>query len=353
LADWQSGVDAYRNGDLAAAEQAFRQLATDRDDWYGGHYMLGRVLVARGKTAEALPELQRAFELEARPDVALMLASAALDEGQPSRAREALAAGPDAKLPAAQQVQWLSLRAQAAETPNARLRDLRAAVTLDPKDVALRLNLGDAAFDAGETKEALSQFVVADGLQSGDEAVLVRLLKSRLAISDAAPVSERAVACAEAAATAAALAKASGKASHLSTAGSTYRCAGNLEQAESFFAQAAQKEPSWHAAYDLAKVQLTLQKWQPAETALRPWLDVQGEGRTKVHQLIGRALEGRQLFKDAIPHYEIAGDTAGIAHAKKGQAALDHNRAAKELIDDIDEVTGQIGALEDEAGKLR
>lgn len=347
-ADWQSGVDAFQQGDYQAAEQAFRQLAESQPDWYGGHYMLGRVLVERDQAGEALQSLKRAHDIEARPEVSLLLARTALEQGSESLARTALADGPSAQLPQAQKVAWLSLRAQAAPDAPTRLEDLNAAIQMSPRDAGLRLAAADAAVEAKRFDDAIGHLDTAAELQPGDESVLVRRLKVRLTQSEAASGDDRVVACSRAAEAAAELAGTSGKAQHLSIAGRSYLCSGDLERAESYYAQALKAVPTWDAAYDLAKVQLKQQQWKTAEATLDPWHDVQGEGRAKVHQLVGRALEGQQRFLDAIPHYEIAGDAQGIAHAKEGQAALDHNREVKEIEDKIQDIEGKIGDLEDE-----
>ena len=353
LADWQTGVDAFKSGDYDAAETAFRQLAETQPDWYGGHFMLGRVLVEKGNGSAALASLERALTLEARPEIALLLARTALQEDKASVARDALAGEPPAQLPAAQKLVWLSLRAKAAPDANARLRDLNAAAELAPKDLSVRLSLADAAADAGRLDESARHLEVAKGLSPGDDAVLFRLLKVRLAQSDTAPDSSKAVTCVRSAAAAVELAGVSGKADHLSIAGRSYACAGDLAKAESYFRQALDAESTWSRAYDLAKVQLDEEAWESAETTLRPYLDTEGVGRPKVHLLVGRALEGQQRFLEAIPHYEIAGDQAGIAHAREGQAALDHNKEQEKIKRELEDLQDQIGELEDKEAGLR
>lgn len=357
LADWQSGVDAFKSGDYDAAETAFRQLAEAQPDWYGGHFMLGRVLVETGQASAALPVLQRALTLEARPEVALLLARTALQEDKASVARDALAGEPPAQLPSAQKLVWLTLRATAAGDASTRLRDLNAAAQLAPKDLSVRLSVADAAVAAGRLDEATRHLELAKGMSPADDAVLFRLLKVRLAQSDALPDDAaddaRAAACVRSAQAAADLAAASGKADHLSIAGRSYACAADLGNAASYFRLALDAESTWSRAYDLAKVQLNDQAWEAAEETLRPYLETEGEGRPKVHQLVGRALEGQQRFLEAIPHYEIANDQAGIAHAREGQKVLDEIEEREQIEKDLKALQDQIGQLEDEEAGLR
>ncbi|MDA8017018.1 MAG: tetratricopeptide repeat protein [Thermoanaerobaculia bacterium] len=352
FADWQTGVEAFKKGDFASAETVFRELAEAQPDWYGGHFMLGRVLLEQGHTARALSSLQRAHALETRPEVTLLLARTALDEGQKNLVRSTLVASPPQQLSAEQRIAWFRLRAGAASNHAERLRDLGAAADLAPKDLHLRIRLADAAKDAGRLEEAIRHLELADELSPTNEAVLVRQLKVRLAQSESASSEQKARMCHLAAEAAADAAAVTGRAKHLSLAGRSYRCADDLGRAESYFQQALEAQPSWRAAYDLANVQLKQEDWEAAEETLLPWLEGEGEGSARLHQLAGRALEGQQRFLDAIPHYEIAGDTQGIAHAKEGQAALDHNRKQQQLQDEIDALEGQIGDLEDDEADL-
>ena len=353
LADWQTGVDAYKTGDFATAEVAFRQLAETQPEWYGGHFMLGRVLLERGQPVAALTALERAHQLEARPDVALLLARTAIDENKTSLARDALSAEPPSQLPVEQKVAWLSLRASASGDAFGRLRDLEAAAKLAPKDLGLRISAADAAVEAKRLGDAVRHLELAKELSPADEVVLYRLLKVRVSQSDAAGEDEKASTCVRTAEAAADLAAVTGKASHLSVAGQSYLCADDLDRAASYFGRALAAEPTSGRAYDLAKVELKQQKWESAEATLRPYLDTQGEDRSKIHQGIGRALEGQQLFLEAIPHYEIAGDSVGIAHAKEGQAALEHNEKKERYERELEKLADQIGELEKQESGLR
>lgn len=356
-ADWQTGVDAFASGDFDAAEAAFRQLAESQPDWYGGHFMLGRVLLEKNQATQALSSLVRAFEAETRPEVALLLARTAVQVDEPSIVLDALAGEPPAQLPAAQQLAWLTLRSRTADSPDARLRDLNAALALAPGNLSVRFAAADAAFEAGRLDEAASHLEAAKGLSPDREAALVRLLKVRLAQSGALPDDAgddaRAAAFVRSGEIAAELAAVTGEANHLTVAGRSYFYANDLERAASYFRQALDVESTWRRAYDLAKVQLDVQEWKAAEERLRPYLEVEGKGRVKMHQLVGRALEGQRRFLEAIPHYEIADDQNGIAHAREGQEVLDEIKEQEQLEEDLKALQDQIGELEDEEAGLR
>lgn len=356
-ADWQTGVDAFASGDYDAAETAFRQLAESQPDWYGGHFMLGRVLLEKNQANQALSSLVRAFEVEARPEVALLLARTAVQVDKPSIVRDALAGEPPAQLPAAQQVAWLTLRSRTADSPDARLHDLNAALALAPGNLSVRIAAADAAFEAGRLDEAASHLESARDLSPDGEAALVRLLKVRLAQSDALSADTeddaRTASFVRSGEVAAELAAFTGEADHYTVAGRSYVYANDLERAGSYFRQALDADATWRRAYDLAKVQLDGQEWKAAEETLRPYLEVEGKGRVKLHQLVGRALEGQQRFLEAIPHYEIAGDQAGIAHAREGQGVLDEIKQQEQIEEDLKALQDQIGELEDEEAGLR
>ncbi|MEM6793324.1 MAG: tetratricopeptide repeat protein [Acidobacteriota bacterium] len=61
---WQSGVEAFKSGDLESAEQVFRGVVEDRPDWHGGHLMLGQTLLRQSRYEAATRRLSQAVVLD-------------------------------------------------------------------------------------------------------------------------------------------------------------------------------------------------------------------------------------------------------------------------------------------------
>lgn len=361
-ADWQAGVQAFQAENWNDARTEFLGVTEAQPEWYGGHLMLGRTYLALDRSEEALASLETAWNLDARPEIALLLAQTALKQHDADLAARALAGDPLAEMDAAHRARWHALRARTTDDAAARVADLERAVALDPSDADLRLALGDAALDADRPALAAEQLESARGAaNAGDDLkILTRLVRAHLALADDATGDARRSHCADAAGPAAEIARLEPQKAHYRlAAGRALLCSGNPAAAEPHLAAAADAAADdWLPAYDLARARLALQRWKDAEQALLPWTErvESRKAEVKIHRALGRALEGQQRFLDAIEHYEIAGDEDGIAHAREGQAALDHNKRVAEiekLQGEIDDVEGQLEATSDEESRLR
>lgn len=368
-ADWQTGVHAFQAEDWDAARAQFQAVTDAQPAWYGGHLMLGRTYLELDRHEEALASLEKAWTLDARPEIALLLAQTALKQHETELAARALEADPPAAMDATHRARWHALRARTTGDAASRIADLEHAVELDPADRDLRLALGDAALQAGRPALAAEHLEAArdarsDGHGGGDLKVLTRLVRAHLALADEAQGDARRGHCADAAGPAVEIARLEPeKAPYRLAAGRALLCSGDAAAAEPHLVAAAEASDDWLPAYDLARARLALQRWQEAEAALRPWTGRTTAGdvgsrkaQVKIHRAMGRALEGQQRFLDAIEHYEIAGDEDGIAHARAGQEALDHNEKVaqwEELQGDIEDLEDQLEATSDEEGRLR
>jgi predicted Zn-dependent protease len=77
----------FESGEIAGAEQAARREVTIAPDSFDANLLLGRILRARHKTADAFPFLERAAVLRPRSEFALVeLAEAQIDNGGAAQA---------------------------------------------------------------------------------------------------------------------------------------------------------------------------------------------------------------------------------------------------------------------------
>ncbi len=247
--DWQSGISAFKNGDLEAAEVSFNRVTSRLPDWSGGHLMLGQTLLRANRTQDALVALRSAYRLAPEnADGVLALAQALLLFGDAQATEDLLASFQLDKLNPTQKLGVLSTRGKAL----AQLRQPALAAPVLEAAAALagdgRLDglLGRVWLDSDNPAAAVSLFERAVKRQPTD-AALVELLARALhrhglaAIRPAkGDICQRA---AQVAADALALEASPGRWRLL---GEAQTCAGEHALAlETFLAAAAQQPDSW------------------------------------------------------------------------------------------------------------
>ncbi len=161
----------YRTVELLRSEYD-AALAKKPDDW-ATLVVLGRLALAAGDSATALARLEAADKLKADATIAGELGALYRGAGQPDLARAALTRASVATAPRA--VRMKALRgladlALAAKDIDGARRSFEAYIALDPGNVALRLELGDALAGAGRHDEAIAIFRDAEGRLGTDPA---------------------------------------------------------------------------------------------------------------------------------------------------------------------------------------
>ncbi len=134
-------VGMWRRGELAAAEQTFRQLVARDEGDIRARYNLAALLQSQGKLAEARQQWQRV--LDQQPELALAqhaLGEVLMDLGEPEQALEAFA----------------------------------AVATLRGDDLVAWLNLAEAARSAGSLGRALAALEQAQRLEPGQPLIYLR-----------------------------------------------------------------------------------------------------------------------------------------------------------------------------------
>ena len=94
LADWPQGIAAFNTGDYQVAAEHFTEITRSNPSWPGGYYMLGRCHTEIGNRAEALVNLQKAFELDpSDTDTIIALGQALMNESKYPETRKLLRRG--------------------------------------------------------------------------------------------------------------------------------------------------------------------------------------------------------------------------------------------------------------------
>ena len=62
-ADWEAGVAAFKAGNFAEAINQFKAVVEAQPEYAGGHLMLGNAYLKANQPKQAVPQLQKALEL--------------------------------------------------------------------------------------------------------------------------------------------------------------------------------------------------------------------------------------------------------------------------------------------------
>ncbi len=154
----------YRTLELLRSEYD-AQLEKQPTDW-ATLVVVGRLALTVGDSATALTRFQSADQQKADPTVAVELGALLRAAGQPGPARDAFGRASAAGAPRAVRMKALRALADLAladkDIDGAR-KSFGAYIALDPTNVALRLELGDALAGAGLGDEAIAVFKDAEG----------------------------------------------------------------------------------------------------------------------------------------------------------------------------------------------
>ena len=159
LARHQAGI--YRD-----AETLYRATLARNPGCWLAEYNLGTTLDAAGRTAEAIPHLQRALEL--KPDLSGALNNLGLALLHAGRVSDALPplerlVRVDPRLPSGHCNLGTALRA--AHRPEAAIAEYETALRLDPEYADAAYDLGVALADVGRNAEAVARFRQATRLE--------------------------------------------------------------------------------------------------------------------------------------------------------------------------------------------
>jgi tetratricopeptide (TPR) repeat protein len=356
-ADWESGIAAFKAGDLAGAEAEFRALTEERPDWAGGHLMLGQTLLRDRRVDEALPFLERAHELAPQDlNTALVLGQTYVQLERFGDAARVMQGHDPASLPAAQKTAFYRTRAIAAVHSGQEVKaieDLEAAIELAPEDADLHRQLAQAARGAGLTAVAVEHYNHALELDPNDVAAtraLAQLLYDR-AVS--AGAGAQAGLCRDVVPHARRLVKLDESYENLVLLGEAARCAGLNEIAESALELAlAQRSDEWWPHFALGRAQARLGKWTAAEAALKTAIakNVPEKDKAAVVKQLGHVYERQGRLDKALAHYSLAGDAEGVQRVEQNLIAREEEEVLARLAEEKRRIEEELRRLEGEGG---
>jgi len=317
-ADWEAGVELYRQGLFADAAEQFRATVASNPHWPGGYLMLGRCQLALKQYDEALENLQKAVELG--PDDPANVATLSRALMAVDRCADALVVlerldfeklSPDWKA----EVVRMRARCLLVEDRTAdAVAALQQSLIDDPDRAALHQAIAGAYQAAGDRAAALDHFERAfaldpDDLVSANSAATTALALARAADDDdlAAAYYDRGLEIA------AKLATVAPDYEHAMLAGDAALGAGKLEAAAGWFAAAVEDQPQEPIArYYLGTTLADLDHDDEAVTQMRAALGAapDDELAVRIHAQLGQLLACRLELPEAARHYRASGDTA-------------------------------------------
>jgi tetratricopeptide (TPR) repeat protein len=351
-AGWDEGVAAFKSGNFTQAAKEFQAVVQEREDWDGGHFMLGQTLLKLNRNEEALAQLRRAYDLNPNQvSYQLALAQAYVANRRFSDAAQLLGKINPASLPKAQQASYHELASVAFERSGQTDRALDAlakVVAAAPNDADAQYRYGLAAFNAGQTSTAVAALEKAVRLDGADmdkkDAYVKVLIRSARTSSGSAKQSTYQ----KALQAAGDLAAKQPTYEHLLTLGEVQLGAQAYGDAAGTFGKAAAKNGNdWLVHYYIGQARTSLEQYQQAEQALRTALTKtnSADDQRKIWSQIGFVDEKLKNFTAAKDAYRKAGNDGAVARVEENERIAKENQ-------DIEESNAKIKQMEEERKAL-
>lgn len=359
-ADWETGVTAFKAGDLATAEDAFRALTEARPEWSGGYLMLGQTLLRAGRTEDAVTSLERARELA--PDdlqTALVLGQTYVNLERFTDAAATMSDLDPEPLPESQELAFYRTRALAAAgsgRPEAALPDLEKSLELTPDDAELHRLLAQAAREAGSTDLAITNFGRALELDPQDVRSLRPLVQLLYDRTLNASSEERTDLCAAVLPHAERLVDLDETYENLMVFAEAARCAGLDEAARDSLRLAATQRPAeWRPQAALGRTWVSLESWTKAEAAFLRALerDVPEGEEPGIRKQLGYVYERQERLDKALAQYRLAGDEEGVARVEQNLVAQKEAKILEQLAEEQKQIEDELERLEESGGGFR
>lgn len=364
-ADWEAGLAAYNRGEFetAATEMAKYVAGNPTDPRYAiAYYLLGRSYLQLDRTDEGIANLRTAVRLDPEEtDYRLALGQSLLSNGNAAEARTVLEALDPMSLPAEQRVSAALLLASAAlelGEPATAVAVLEAQLPAAEESSDLHRALGLACYRNGAPERAFSELARAYDLDpvdaaTGRNAVMIALdLASDQTAQDAKQIwHQNAYEVAEK------LATGDPTPSHLAMAGRAAHGAGLDEAAATWLAKACDATPGDpRLAYDLGRTLAALDEDQRALAVLDGALRAAPEAdlAVRIHRQMAKIYARNLELPDAALHFQRAGDERAaqqIGDLVSGfQKAIERRRELLANISELRSMEAQLEELNDSQG---
>jgi len=335
-AEWNKGLEAYKNKDWADAVKEFEEVTKTNPDYAGAYYMLGVSQRALGQLSPAIASLRKAVELDgAQSSYKIALGQALLQADQYQKAYELLKPLSISSVDAANRSNYALLFAQAAtktNRPTEAISVLNAQAKTDSKNARLQQALGAAYNSNGDDAQAFAAFSRAFELDpkdqsSGRNAVRAGIVAARRTNSE----SQKGQLYTSTAQVAERLASSFPTFDHQLLAGEAWLGAKNYEKAQSWFDKAKAQQPNNALVYFyLAQCKTSTGQLNAAVADLQQAIKLKptDKVRTQIYNQGGYVYDKMKNYDQAIQWYQNAGNSSMVGQMKTKQESASQNAAA-------------------------
>jgi predicted Zn-dependent protease len=248
VADWNAGVNAYRNKDYATAIKEFEKVTETNPDYAGAYYMLGLAQNGAGKVSSALASARKAVELDsAQASYKVFLGQVLVQADQFQEGYSTLKQVNLSSIDASMRSQYVLVFARAATKANhvdEAIRTLNTQIRADSRNPRLYIALGEAHGALGDDKQRFQAFKKAFELNSKDKQSGKRAATAATAVARRTSNAQEKIRYYRDAATLAeALVGISNTFENMLLAGESWMGAKEYAKANEWFARAKQKKP--------------------------------------------------------------------------------------------------------------
>ena len=335
-AEWNKGLEAYKNKDWANAVKEFEEVTKTNPDYAGAYYMLGVSQRALGQLSPAIASLRKAVGLDgAQTSYKIALGQALLQAQRYQNAYELLKPVSISSVDAANRSNYALLFAQAATKTNRQTEAigvLTAQARADSKNARLQQALG-AAYNADQDDaKAFGAFSRAFELNpkdqsSGRNAARAGIVAARRSNS----ASEKGRYYSSAAQVAERLATSFPTFDHQLLAGEAWLGAKNYTKAGGWFEKAkAQQSSNALVYFYLAQCKTSSGQLNPAIADLQQAINLKptDKVRKQIYNQGGYVYDKMKNYDKAIQWYQNAGNNSMVTQMRTKKDAAAQNRAA-------------------------
>ncbi len=167
-ADWDAGVAAFKAGNYAEAVTQFKTVVEAQPEFAGGHLMLGNAYLKAKQPKQAVPQLQKALELnQGDAQTTVLLGQALLQSGNYSDCYSVLGKANVAGMPKALQTAAYQIKGACANKSGGDAsEELKKVAQMKPDDAAAQYAYGASSLqneDMAAAIPALAKAVALDG----------------------------------------------------------------------------------------------------------------------------------------------------------------------------------------------
>jgi tetratricopeptide (TPR) repeat protein len=335
-ADWQAGVNAYRNGDYATAIKEFEKVTQTNPDYAGAYYMLGLAQKSAGKISAALTNARKAVSLdEANTSYKVFLGQVLVQAEQYKEGYTTLKQVPVSSVDAKMRSQYVLVFAKAATKAGhagEAVSAINDQIRADSNNASLYQALGEAYSGMGDDKKQFGAFQKAFQINPRDKASALRATHAAIAVARRASNSQEKIRYyTDAAKIAEALVGLSNTFDHALLAGEAWLGAKNYNKALEWFGKAKQQKPrNALVCFYRGQSYSSLEKFNDALKELQEALAIGAEGkfRTQIYNQMGYVYAKQKDYEKAKHAYAEAGNSSKVSEMEENMAQADLNRQA-------------------------